>query len=138
MPENIDYDFIRNLEGGCKTTGYVPVSKKNKSGVTIATGFDLGQRNENDLKSLKLDATLITKFKPYLGVKGQDAEDLLKKSPLTISIAQAKSIDRKVKSTHITQLKIKYNSASGGKSSSICLRKLKRLLRRSRFNVGSI
>ena len=54
MPENIDYNFLSDLEGGSKTTGYVPAAAVSKSGVTIATGFDLGQRDENDLKSLKL------------------------------------------------------------------------------------
>ena len=59
-----------DLEGGCKTTGYVPASSVSKSGVTIATGFDLGQRNENDLRSLKLNSIIVTKLKPYLGLKG--------------------------------------------------------------------
>jgi hypothetical protein len=69
MPENIDYSFLSNLEGGCKTKGYVPAAKKSKSGVTIATGFDLGQRSESDLKLLKIDATLILEscYIPKLG-----------------------------------------------------------------------
>lgn len=121
MPENIDYNFLSNLEGGCKTSGYVPAATKSKSGVTIATGFDLGQRNENDLKSLKLDATLVTKLKPYLGLKGQDAQSLLKKSPLVISLTQAQLINKKVKSTHIAQLKFRYNTAPGNKKKFIDL-----------------
>ena len=55
MPDKIDYKFISDLEGGSKTTGYVPAASVSKSGITIATGFDLGQRNESDLKSLKID-----------------------------------------------------------------------------------
>lgn len=121
MPENIDYGFLSNLEGGCKITGYIPAAAKSKSGVTIATGFDLGQHNENDLKSLKLDATLITKLKPYLGVKGRDAQDLLKKSPLVISLSQAQSIDKKVKSAHVARLKLKYDTASKNKKKFIDL-----------------
>jgi len=82
MPEDIDDKFLSDLEGGSQTSGYVPAAMKSKSGVTIATGFDLGQRNENDLKSLKLDTALISKLKPYLGKKGKDAQDLIKKHRL--------------------------------------------------------
>ena len=98
MPENVDYKFLSNLEGGSKTTGYVPAASVSNSGVTIATGFDLGQRGESDLKSLKLDALLISKLKPYLGAKGASAQALLKKSPLLITSAQAQAIDKTVKS----------------------------------------
>jgi len=110
MPENIDYKFLSDLEGGSKTRGYVPAASVSKSGVTIGTGFDLGQRNESDLKSLKLDATLIKKLKPYLGLKANNAQKLLKKSPLVITATQAKEIDKAVKSSHIAKLKLKYNA----------------------------
>lgn len=113
MPENIDFKFLSDLEGGSKTTGYVPAAGVSKSGVTIGTGFDLGQRKESDLTALGLDATLVTKLKPYLGLKGKKAQDLLKKQPLTISVANAQKIDKAVKSSHISQLKIKYNAAQG-------------------------
>lgn len=97
MPENIDYKFLSQLEGGSKTGGYVPAAVVSKSGVTIATGFDLGQRNEADLKRLGLSITLTTKLKPYLGKKAKDAQTLLKKSPLTITAVQASEIDKAVK-----------------------------------------
>ncbi len=115
MPEKIDYKFLSDLEGGSKARGYVPAAGVSKSGVTVATGFDLGQRNESDLKRLKLDTTLVTKLKPYLGVKAKAAQDLLKKQPLQITSVQAQSIDKTVKSAHISQLKLKYNSAQGNK-----------------------
>ena len=67
MPENIDYSFLSAREGGCKTTGYVPMSSKSSSGVTVATGFDLGARSEADLNRLGLTAGLVAKLKPYLG-----------------------------------------------------------------------
>jgi len=56
-----------------------------------------------------------------LGKKGKDAQDLIKKTPLVISLDQAKSIDKTVKSTHISQLKLKYNTAPGNKSKFIDL-----------------
>jgi hypothetical protein len=113
MPENIDYKFLSDLEGGSKTSGYVPAAKVSKSGVTIATGFDLGQRNESDLNRLNLNTVLVKKLKPYLGLKAKAAQDYLKNNPLQITVAEAQSIDKSVKSLHIAQLKAKYNSAPG-------------------------
>jgi len=115
MPEKIDYKFLSDLEGGSKTVGYVPATGVSKSGVTIATGFDLGQRNENDLKALKLDTALISKLRPYLGVKEVNAQAVLKKQPLTITSNQAQAIDKAVKSAHVSQLKSKYDAAPGNK-----------------------
>jgi GH24 family phage-related lysozyme (muramidase) len=121
MPENIDYKFLSELEGGSKTVGYVPAASVSKSGVTIATGFDLGQRKVADLQSLHLGAALVTKLKPYLGMTGEKAQELLKKSPLHITAAQAKAIDKAVKSAHITRLKKKYDTAPGNKKKFIDL-----------------
>ena len=115
MPENIDYNFLSGLEGGSKTIGYVPAAGVSKSGVTIATGFDLGQRNEVDLKKLGLSLVLVTKLKPYLDKKSKDAQDVLKKTPLTITGSQAQEIDKAVKKKHIARIKQKYNLAVGTK-----------------------
>jgi hypothetical protein len=112
MPDRIDYKFISDLEGGSKTSGYVPAAGVSKSGVTIATGFDLGQRNEADLTRLGLSAVLKTKLKPYLGKTGKDAQAYLKKHPLVITAVQAQEIDKAVKSAHVKQLKSKYKTAS--------------------------
>ena len=113
MASQIDYKFISDLEGGCKLKGYVPDA--GNSGVTIATGFDLGQRNESDLKKLKLSSDIISKFKPYLGVTKKDAKELLKKTPLSINKEQGKAIDKAVKADHVSSLEKKYNSALGNK-----------------------
>jgi len=111
MSDKIDYKFLSDREGGRKLLGYVPASNNSKSGVTIATGFDLGQRNEADLKKLKLSKTLIDKLKPYLGATKKDALAAIKKKPLMLNAAQAEEIDKVVKSTHITSLASKYNAA---------------------------
>lgn len=112
MPENIDWEFIASLEGKGVTTGYVPDAAGSKSGVTIATGFDLGQRNESDLTTLGLTSDLITKLKPYLGKKGTDAADYLKDNPLTITDAQAAEIDKLVKAQKVPKLKTAYKTAA--------------------------
>ena len=43
MVDKVDFKFISQLEGGRATTGHVPAAGVSSSGVTIATGFDLGQ-----------------------------------------------------------------------------------------------
>lgn len=112
MPDKIDYKFLSDLEGGSKTQGYVPAAGVSKSGVTIATGFDLGQRKDADLTKLGLNIALVTKLKPYLGKKSKDAVEYLKKAPLTITAEQSKSIDKAVKASHVTSLKTKYFSSA--------------------------
>jgi len=111
MANKIDYNFLSDREGGRKLLAYVPNSKGSKSGVTVATGFDLGQRNEADLKKLKLSKTLIDKLKPYLGATKKDAVDTIKKKPLLLNAAQANEIDKIVKSTHINKVIKNYNVA---------------------------
>ena len=64
--ELIDFDFIKDREG-FETKGYVPDPEGSQSGVTIASGFDLGQKNLNDLKGLP--DHIIAKLKPFLGFK---------------------------------------------------------------------
>ncbi len=111
MPDKIDYKFLSDREGGRKLLGYVPNGKGSKSGVTIATGFDLGQRNETDLKNLKLPKTLIDKLKPYLGLTKENAINAIKKKSLMISDAQALEIDKTVKISHVASIENKYNAA---------------------------
>ena len=74
--QGIDYPFIMGLEGYSKT-GYVP-EKDGKplgeSGVTIASGFDLGKRSIRSLEGLPED--LVMKLAPYLGVRGEAAQNI--------------------------------------------------------------
>ena len=108
MPENIDWNFIAREEGKRILKGYVPLPGKSKSGVTIASGFDLGQHNESDLKGLKLSAALTKKLKPYLLLKKQAAVDFLKENPLTITLEEAIEIDTALKKKLVPQLKTRY------------------------------
>jgi hypothetical protein len=116
MPDKVDYKFIAELEGGRLTKGYVPAPTASRSGVTVATGFDLGQRNENDLKNLNLSVGLLDKLKPYVGKMGRDGEDYLIKHSLTISDSEADEIDRAVHGSHLTLLKQKYVCAADNKT----------------------
>ena len=104
---NIDFDFILEQEG-FETKGYVPEATKSKSGVTIASGFDLGARNENDLKGLPQD--IIETLKPYLGLKGTEAENIA--GNLKITEEQGKIINEFAKKEAVRNLKTKWEKAT--------------------------
>jgi len=86
-PDLIDFAFIMEQEG-FEQDIYVPrdedgVTALDKSGPTIASGFDLGQRNLADLAGLP--PALISKLEPYLGLKKQAAIDFVKANALNIT-----------------------------------------------------
>ena len=105
---NIDFDFIIKREG-FETEGKVPDAANSKSGVTIASGFDLGARALEDLKGLPQD--IIDLLTPFLGFKGAEAEEIA--SNLKISEDQAKTINEFAKSEAITKLKNKWENSTG-------------------------
>lgn len=107
----INYDFIGQLEGGQQLQGYVPAPDQSNSGVTIATGFDLGARNLADLQSLGISGTLLEQLTPYLGLKKQDAVRALEAMPLKITADDAKVIDRAVKAQSLARLESSYDAA---------------------------
>jgi len=113
LPDAIDYKFLSDREGGQRTKAYVPDPVNSQSGVTVATGFDLGARSEIDLNRLGLGATLVTKLKPYLGKKKKDAVDTLKQAPLTITLAEAQQIDKASFASHVSDIKRAYDAAVG-------------------------
>ena len=106
--KNIDWDFILDLEGS-KLEGYVPNYENSKSGVTIASGFDLGARNENDL--IGLPKNLIKKLIPYLGLKGVEAHRIA--NTLNINNDEMKIINSFAKNKTMNKLKTRYNKTSG-------------------------
>lgn len=114
---NVNFDFIQELEG-METKGYVPELKaQHQSGVTIASGFDLGQRNVNDLKGLPED--LVTKLKPYLGLKLDDARKKLENMPLQISDPEAATLNKFAKKQTLDTLSKKWQGATGSNFSNL-------------------
>ncbi|WVH05484.1 hypothetical protein KKJFFJLC_00030 [Vibrio phage vB_VpaS_PGB] len=85
--ENIDFAFICKLEG-FETVGYVPDPDGSNSGVTIASGFDLGQRSKHELIEM-LPSYLAEKLIPYIGKTKYLAVDYLKAHPLSIKAKEA-------------------------------------------------
>jgi hypothetical protein len=105
---NIDWKFIEEREGN-KLTGYVPNAKNSKSGVTIASGFDLGARNLSDLSGLPED--IITLLKPFLGFKGAEAQEMAKN--LKVSQTQAETINEFAHKQAAENLASKWKAKTG-------------------------
>lgn len=108
----VDFDFIKDQEG-FETRGYVPKDSKGnilgKSGVTIASGFDLGQKSLSDLEGLS--DSLIEKLTPYLGKKGKAADKIA--ANLKLNEAEANSINEFAKQTELQKISNKWKEATG-------------------------
>ena len=107
-----DFSFIQNLEG-TKNQGYVPTQDGKvlgTSGVTIGSGYDLGQRRNADLIGLPSD--LIKKLQPYLGVKGEDALKLNYKD-LNLSDDEVAIIDKFAKNDSLKNLNTLFKNETG-------------------------
>ena len=98
-PIGINNGLLSQYEGGSQKKAYVPWSEKtakgNSSGVTIGSGFDLGQRKRPDeLRAMGLPESLVQKFAPYLGKKRSDAVKFLRDHPLTLSEDETNILNR--------------------------------------------
>jgi hypothetical protein len=99
----IDWKMIATLEGARILTGYVPDPGASKSGVTIATGFDLGQRADADL--MDLPNALRVRLHDYLHLRGPKAVEMLRAHPLEITPAEADLLDAKAQAETETMLR---------------------------------
>lgn len=81
----MDWKIISQIEG-TRNDGYIPPQTPSNNpnqkhdivpGVTIASGFDVGQRSESDLREMGLSEDVISKLRPYLNKTGQDAQKAL-------------------------------------------------------------
>ena len=108
-------DLLSNKDGG-KWEGSVKkldVPKHSeKSGATVATGFDIGQIDEAGLKKLGFPKELNDKLKPYLKLKGDAARKALAKKPLTLTDDEVKTINRSVVSKTIETAKSRMADAT--------------------------
>lgn len=108
----VDFNFIHRLEGRRVLYGYVPEPDISDSGVTIASGVDLGQRDENSLQRLAISEELRAKLRPYLGIRKREAVAFLAQRPLEISEEEAEELDAAVKMLTVESLISKFNAAS--------------------------
>lgn len=103
--------IVSKFEGGQRLSAYPPPAKG--SGVTVATGIDLGQRSLSELKDLGLDDQLVKKLTPYLGKKDEAAKSLLKSSPLKLSQDEADQLDSVIGDKIASAISSKYAKDTG-------------------------
>ncbi|MCL1813405.1 MAG: pesticin C-terminus-like muramidase [Treponema sp.] len=115
----INYSYINTVlakyEGKGYARGYIPCKGGTyyggndpakgepfgASGVTIATGVDLGQQTKAGLESMGIAAGTIALLEPYLGLKKWMAVEKLKAVPITITAEQVIEIDDAVHAFYI-------------------------------------
>lgn len=141
MPANLTriQDFLRRpgIEGPQRLQGYIPshILDGNKagrnlnctghdaygthdpigvSGVTIATGVDLGQTDAATLRKIGVDAAVISLFSPFLGKKDKDAVKVFHRvGGLAISQAEADMLDDCIHRHHCQLISARYDRDAG-------------------------
>lgn len=129
----LDYinDFVnrQGVEGPRQLRGYIPARPGNfygnanqrpdtytvigVSGVTIATGCDLGQTDAATLQGYGVPLPIVNQLRPYLGLKSADAIAKLSALPLTIAPDTAALLDECVHAGYLQRyVAPAYNKAS--------------------------
>lgn len=119
----VNWEFIEDQEGGSLLDGYIPQDYEggNESGVTIAAGLDLGQHSAKGLLRRGVPPYMVEKFKPYIGLRGEEAAYALAKFPLSIEEADAEDIDRSMHASSEERMATKYDRATGENGSFAAL-----------------
>lgn len=112
----INFDFIKQNEGKAITKAYIPENKDGsilgQSGVTIASGFDLGQQDITSISELSKD--LQDKLIPYLGAKKDKAASKLKETGgLQLTDKEVNEIDMMAKQKYSNKVKESYSKLTG-------------------------
>jgi hypothetical protein len=101
---SVNFAFLAEWEGGQYLRGYVPFGRggivAGQSGMTIATGFDIGQITGAELQNYALPPNVTNELKPFVNHKFKDKTKLqvarwvLQTAPVpTITKAEADQID---------------------------------------------
>lgn len=118
----IDFDMLAVFEGGQQLHGYIPghtLGAKHdgekvacRSGVTIATGFDIGQWDVPDLQAkLGLQVALANKYQRFCNKRKQAAVDELEKRGLLVEKFEADQTDMRVQRYHLLAAMESWNNA---------------------------
>ena len=114
-PCTIDWKFIKSVEGSSKH-GYVPCHPNGSvigmSGVTVASGFDIGNQSVSKMTTYKLSPELLKKLLPYTDKKGEPAKAFLAKYPLILSDEEVDEVNEKVKGSFEKQVAALYDAYS--------------------------
>lgn len=107
---------LERFEGNGIAKGYVPADRSGKpfgaSGVTIATGLDLGQQTRASLEGMGIPAAIINRLAPYLGAKREEAQYILAREPLRLTQEEVEVIDRAVHAAYIDQTAAMFGRAA--------------------------
>lgn len=147
--EDIDQQFILGQEG-FETEGYVPVKGKGSnytsksgsgeiagnSGVTVASGLDLGQRS--NLDDLKLSQKIKDKLSPYLGLKKKEAVKKLKELPLVLTEEEAILVKEATEEAYYNKTEDKFNTNPFGKKFDDLPAEVQTALYSLVYNTGTI
>ncbi|MCA1731045.1 MAG: pesticin C-terminus-like muramidase [Actinobacteria bacterium] len=95
QPYAVDTGFVGRQEG-FRLDAYVPDPWFSRSGTTVGTGVDVGQRSAAEIQALDIPEALKQKLIPYAGLTGQDAVNLLTNRPLRLTADEAYALDRAV------------------------------------------
>lgn len=114
----IDWDFIGQLEGGSRLEGYIPTDREGavvgKSGLTIGTGWDVGQMSSEELMKSGLPENIINAVSPYVGLKGQEAlSKFVESGAPKISEEQANLINQYSHQKTLNKLSENYKKTTG-------------------------
>ena len=102
---NINWDFISELEGKGVKKAYVP---SENSGVTVATGFDLKEKDVNMLSEMGISEDTTNILSQFFGMSGADAEEASK--GFELNDEQVKEIDQASHNWYSDQVIKTYNS----------------------------
>jgi hypothetical protein len=108
----VNFAALSRFEGGQWTRGYVPPA--GRSGVTIGTGFDVGQWNKRDFRTkLGLPESIAERLDPYAGHIRGNAVAQLNRVPLSITRDEANVIDQGVHRFFVRETMERWDAARG-------------------------
>ena len=110
IPCNLAGGGTSNYKGGARPERYIPMGA---SGVTVATGVDLGQTSAAELESMGVPREIIAKVRPYLGVQKIKAVFALYNRPLLLEKPDADKLDECVHMHHVKLISRRYDKDAG-------------------------
>lgn len=131
----VNFDFIERLEGS-SLVGYVPDHLHSRSGVTVASGFDIGARKRRYIKKT-FNPSLAAKLLPYCGVRGLSAKLMTSFLPLTITEYEAKCINQVSQRQAMKRLLSMWNKSSAFHFESLTIEQ-KTVVASVAFQYGSL
>lgn len=117
------------MRGGQRAKGYLPIHTTGEhkgevigqSGITFATGFDVGQLDKADLKRYSFPKDIEDKLLPFVSAKKEAARKLLPLAQKTVlSAQQLNLIDFKVKGVHLQSAIRSWDSRKQKGTPSFC------------------